>query len=110
MNPQYLGFIQKVDWCIQQINALCCKINFIDNSGIVFAAQFTIGDGGGLTPVNGATTYTNPVLIGKSPLIMVNGGGFLVLNTDYSFNSTTGTITLLGGRLFNTGEVWTILY
>ncbi len=39
-------------------------------------------------PVNGATTYTNTALIGKTPKIFLNGVGLLLEGTDYTFNST----------------------
>jgi len=74
------------------------------------STTFTIGDSGPNTPVNGSTTYTNTALISKSPIIFLNGFGTLVNGVDYTFNNTTGVVTLIGGRVFNTGEVYTILY
>lgn len=72
--------------------------------------QFTVGDISG--PTIGATTFTPYIggvayLTGKTTIevaqLMV-----LTLGTDYTFDTTTGTITLLLGRVFNPGEVYTI--
>lgn len=72
--------------------------------------QFTVGMVSG--PVIGATTFTPYIggvayLTGKTTIevaqLMV-----LTLGTDYTFDTTTGTITLLLGRVFNNGEVYTI--
>lgn len=72
--------------------------------------QFTVGDISG--PTIGTTTFTPYIggvayLIGKTTIevaqLMV-----LTLGTDYTFDTTTGKITLLLGRIFNLGEVYTI--
>jgi hypothetical protein len=75
--------------------------------------QFTVGNVGG--PINGSSTFLPinsttglPLLEGKSVSIELSGYGPLTNTVDYSFNSTTGGITLLGGRLFNTTETYTI--
>lgn len=81
--------------------------------------QYTVGSPGG--PAGGTFVFTplnssgNPVLANHSILLELSGYGPLVAGTNYTFNPTTGTITLLivGGfqTLFNAGppaEVYTI--
>lgn len=69
--------------------------------------QYTVGASNG--PVAGSTTFTVPGLVGKSIDIALRV--LLNFGTEYTFDSRTGTITLLGGKLFNAGppaEVYTI--
>lgn len=71
--------------------------------------QFTVGATGG--PVAGTFIFTPLVggiayLIGKT--IDIALGTVLTAGVDYSFNSASGIITLLNGRLFNAAEVYTI--
>jgi hypothetical protein len=73
------------------------------------SAVFVIGDGGASTPANGTTTYTNVALKHTTPQVFLDGTGLLTLGTDYSFNSTTGVITLLL-TTFNTSDRYIILY
>ena len=59
-------------------------------------------------PLNGSTVFIVPNLIGQNIQISLSGWGFLLQGSQYSFDSTTGTITLLTGLLFRTGEIYTI--
>lgn len=70
-----------------------------------FAAAFTIGDGGGSTPTNGATTYTNAAL--TTMIKVYKNGVQLAIGTNYTYASTT--ITLVGST-FKTGENYVVLY
>lgn len=77
----------------------------------ILTYQYTVGELYG--PLPGTTTFTpldtngNHFLIGRSiDLFQLT---ILQAGIDYTFDSTTGTITLLAGRLFNTGEVYSIL-
>ena len=73
--------------------------------------QYEVGAING--PIPGYTTFTplntlgNPVLMNKN--IDIALGAFLELSVDYDFSIITGTITLRLGRLFNVGEVYTII-
>jgi len=73
--------------------------------------QYEVGSSNGPTAGTNVFTPLNsvriPVLIDRTVDIAL--GAFLELGVDYSFNITTGTITLLLGRLFNAGEVYTII-
>lgn len=90
----------------------CCYvvINISGGGGgnTVGSTQVEVGATGG--PVNGTTTFTLSTLIGKTIQFALSGYGFYLQGDQFIFNSTTGTITLLTGLLFNTGEVYTIFY
>lgn len=99
-----------VTWC--NVTPAPIVVNRVINvSGSdVSIEQFEVGTSDG--PISGATTFT-PLLLGRAYLvgktsIEVAVGTVLTLGTDYTFDNTTGTITLLLGRLFNPGEVYTI--
>lgn len=72
-------------------------------------AVFTVGTTTG-APVNGQSTWTISTInvIGKTPVFLKNGV-VLVSGTDYTFNNTTGILTLSTGT-FATSEVYTVLY
>lgn len=76
----------------------------IINQGTYSSDQFTVGASGG--PVNGTTTFVLPYLINKKIEIALIG--VLTKGSDYNFDTDSGTITLLSGRLFNTDETYTI--
>ncbi len=73
--------------------------------------QYTVGATGG--PIASTFSFTpldingDAYLIGTTT-IEVAVGTILTLGVDYTFNIATGTITLQLGRVFNTGEVYTI--
>ncbi len=94
-----------VTWCnVIPAPVIVNRIITIQGSDVSMI-QYAVGASGG--PVAGATTFTpSPSLIGKT----VNVAMRILLDAgvDYTFSATTGTITLLEGRLFNTGEVYTI--
>jgi len=64
------------------------------------------------TIVAGTATYTpSPAIRGNSVTVFVNGGDYLENDVDFEFDTSGGYVTeirLLLGRLFNTGEFWTI--
>lgn len=77
----------------------------------LFTLQYTVGSATG--PIPGAITFApvdssgNHILIGKTiDLFQLT---ILQAGVDFSFDTTTGVITLLSGRLFNAGEVYTII-
>jgi hypothetical protein len=77
----------------------------------LFTLQYTVGATDG--PIPGAVIFApvdslgNHILIGKTiDLFQLT---VLQANVDYSFDTATGTITLLAGRIFNGGEVYTII-
>lgn len=94
-----------VTWCnITPAPIVVNRVITIQGSNVAIE-QYPVGDTGG--PVAGTTTFTpSPSLIGKTVNVAMRV--LLDAGDDYTFNTTTGTITLLGGRLFNTGETYTI--
>lgn len=65
--------------------------------------SLTVGGGSG-HPVNGAGTYQNDDLIGAMDLnFFIVGNTTYSVGSDYTFNSTTGTITLVTNTWF-TGD------
>mgnify|MGYP001607879901 CR=1 FL=1 len=96
---------------IPAISAIAPQQIIISTSPPFNIIQYTVGAITG--PVAGSTIFTPlsagaAYLIGMSVDIALNDYGPLTQGVDYSFNSSTGQITLLSGRLFNIGEVYTI--
>lgn len=83
-------------------------VNTGNGSGVT-VFQFTIGDGGSLTPIAGSTDYINPVLAadGSNYVVHLNGQGFLDKDVDYS--TSAGQFTLLNGAQFDDASKWTII-
>lgn len=80
-------------------------------TGNITFYQFTIGDGGTLTPTAGSTQYLNPGMVNSTDTntkISLNGQGFLVLNTDFTFEEGGG-FNLIGERTFDDQTVYTII-
>lgn len=80
------------------------------NTKSVLSLQYTVGASNG--PIAGLSVFTpltgtgTTLYIGATIDILL--GTILTKDVDYFFDSTTGIITLLLGRLFNPGEVYTI--
>lgn len=69
----------------------------------------TVGTTSGLTA--GATTYTNTDMVNGTDLnFILLDGMVLTVGTDFSFNNSTGTITLLNGNVWVTGSKLIIPY
>lgn len=99
---------QGVTWCRVEPNPV--TVVRTTQGSDVSMHQFTVGATNG--PVIGMSSFTPMIsgyayLIGKTS-IEVKQRVVLTRDVDYSFNSTTGTITLLLGRVFNLGEVYSI--
>lgn len=105
--PQLLT--EESRWLAKLVRFQRMAIHQAIKSQVQASASFTIGDGNSGTPTNGSTTYTNTALIGKSPQVFLDGIGFLNLGTDYSFNTSTGVVTLLAST-FTTNQRYVILY
>lgn len=87
--------------------AICCGGS--TGGGAVQYVDFTIGDGDALTPLDGSTDYTNPLMEGKSIAFFKNGVGFITEGTgvnQYSRVDTSDTITLEGGSVFSDDETY----
>lgn len=99
---------QGVTWCkVAPTPVIVTRINPLPQVSI---EQFTVGASSG--PAVGSTTFT-PLIAGRAYLIGKTTIGVaqmtvLTKDVDYTFNTLTGTITLLAGRIFNPGEVYTI--
>jgi len=78
--------------------------NIIIEQDTLTITQYTVDTVNG--PVSTTNTFTVTSLIGKT--ISIALGTVLDYGVDFSFNVMTGTITLLLGRVFNPGEVYTI--
>jgi hypothetical protein len=87
----------------------CCNtvtnVTNIINNYSAKPIQFIVGTGD--APASGTVYYNNIDLIGFDLQIFLNGEGYLVENIDYIVLDTGG-FQLLGGRLFNTGEVYSV--
>jgi hypothetical protein len=74
--------------------------------------QFTIGDGGSITPQAGTTDFTSSVFyIYPKPTVHLNGPGYLTNGTDFEYINSGGLvmgIRLIGGRVFYPEEFYTI--
>lgn len=83
--------------------------NIIINNESLSITQFEVDTTGG--PISNTNQFT-PIVAGSAYLIGrkmdMALGVLLTKGSDYVFNITTGTITLLQGRLFNSDEVYTI--
>lgn len=87
----------------------CCTKVIINNNSTVKVYNFTVGPTSSTTvPANGATTFIYTPLIGFNIQLSLSGYGFFNPGTQYNYDISTGTITLLGGLLFNQNEVYTI--
>lgn len=89
----------------------CCYTSVIVQTGNVTTFNFTVGspqNAAQFNPAVGSTTFTSTGLIGFNIQLALSGYGFFNPGTQYTFDSSTGTITLLGGLLFNVSEVYTI--
>lgn len=88
----------------------CCYTSVVVNYGTVSTYNFTVTNQNAVPGqiIAGTTTFTYPALIGFNIQLALSGYGFFNPGTQYNFDSTTGTITLLGGLLFNVSEVYTI--
>lgn len=89
----------------------CCYTNITVNNGSnVTTYNFVVTNMNSTPnqPIDGATVFTYAPLVGKSIQLALSGYGFFNPGTDYTFDNTTGTITLLRGLLFNLSEVYTI--
>jgi hypothetical protein len=97
---QFLYLILKA---VQGLNA--SLYNVFTSLPVAFTVGTTVG-----APVNGASTWTISTInvIGKSPVFLL-GGIPQVSGVDYTFNNSTGTLTLLS-TTFATSDVWTIIY
>lgn len=72
---------------------------------------FKIGDAGALTPIAGTSVYTNPIFIGMNIndfRIFRNGYGFLYAGTHYTFEPTTGEVSLVYPDVFGDEEEFLI--
>lgn len=70
--------------------------------------QFTVGDGGANTPLDGTNVYSNPALAGQSDLkVEKNGFGTLTEGVDYTI-LPAGGFTLVGPAIFTNGETYFI--
>lgn len=82
------------------------KLTLLTQTPIVsVGADFTVGSGGG-APANGADTYANPALDGKSLLVYKVGTGYLA-SSDFS-SITGGGIELTNPATFSTAERYII--
>lgn len=98
---------------VQYLHAILDAINTLNGSlHNVFTsapAVFTVGTTNG-APTNATSAWTISTInvIGKTP-VFLKGGVLLVSGTDYTFNNSTGIMTLAVGT-FATNEVYTVLY
>lgn len=84
----------------------------IDVVTVFTPIRFKIGDGGALTPIAGATQYTNPIFAGMTTdefIVIRNNWGALHPVTHYTFDEPNTTINLVGADQFHIFEEWTIL-
>lgn len=66
---------------------------------------YKVGGTGLYDPTDGATAITDPYLIDKSVTgVFKEAFRYLIENTEYTFNSTTGTITRIDGVKFSAPE------
>ena len=88
----------------------CCYTSVVVNNGSVITYNFTVTNQNTVSGqiVAGSTTFVYSALIGFNIQLALSGYGFFNPGTQYTFDNTTGTITLLGGLLFNISEVYTI--
>lgn len=83
-------------------NAVPQNITLLKNTLSIL--QYAVDNPNG--PVGGTSTFIVSALIGKNINIAI--GVVLENGTDFTFDPAKGLITLLKGRLFNSGEIYTI--
>ena len=87
----------------------CCTKVTINNGSNVTTYNLTVGNASQQNnPEDGLSTFTFTPLIGKTIQFALGGYGFYAPGVQYSFDPSTGTITLLEGLKFNLGETYTI--
>lgn len=84
----------------------CCGKIIVNNGSTITTFQFTVGQVN--APTAGAVVYTFPSIIGTNIQLALAGYGFLTQSVNYSFDLSSGTITLLGGLLFDVDATYTI--
>jgi hypothetical protein len=85
------------------------KANATSSGGAMI--RFRIGDGNPGTPDAGDSDYVNSNLIGltkESFAIFRNGTAIYI--DEYDFDTTTGTVSLLTGDIFSTGETFLFIF
>lgn len=95
------------------INGGCCTKVTTTAGSIVNTFNFTVGTTQtSNNPAAGSFIFTQPLLVGFKIQLAIFGDGFLNPGpagiVQYTFDITTGTITLVGGLLFNIGDSYTI--
>lgn len=86
---------------------MCC--NCTCNNKVKEPIVFMIGDGGSITPSNGASHCIDPDIKYLKYNVSKNGYGTLIENILYE-RLPNGGFQLLGGAIFTTGEIFTITF
>ena len=80
-------------------------VNALTSEFVYERRFYTCGGSGTYDPANGDTAITDPYLIGKNVTgIFKEAFRYFEPETEYTFDDTTGTITVINGTTFNTDE------
>jgi hypothetical protein len=98
-----------IPWLVRRIEQLACQVQRLELTigGIGYLVPYVVDAPGG--PVSGQSSFTTTIALQSNQAVWVqlNGEGTLIQGNAYSLSGNPITINLLGGRLFNTGEVYT---